>query len=44
MQYLTMQSMATMQYVPELDYKLIGYGVLWMLAIVTSVVGVIALV
>ena len=44
MQYLTTQGMATMQYVPELDYKLIGYGVLWMLAIVASVIGVIAFV
>lgn len=42
MQNLTIQSMMTMQYVPQLDRKMIRYGVSWLLAIATSVVGVAA--
>lgn len=42
MQYLSMQSMVTMQYVPRLDNKLIGYGALWIMVIATSVIGVLA--
>lgn len=42
MQYLSMQSMMTMHYVPQLDRKLIRYGVAWILAIATSVIGVAA--
>ena len=42
MQYMSMQSMVTMQYVPQLDNKLIGYGALWIVAIAASVVGVVA--
>jgi hypothetical protein len=41
MQYLSMQSMVTMQYVPELDSKLIGYGALWIVVVATSVIGVL---
>jgi hypothetical protein len=42
MQNLTMQSMMTMQYVPKLDRRSLGYGVTWILAIATSAVGVAA--
>ena len=42
MPYLTMQSMMTMHYVPELDRKLIRYGVSWIVAIATSMIGVVA--
>lgn len=40
MQHLSMHSMMTMHYVPQLDRKMIGYGVSWILAIATSMVGV----
>ncbi|MGB5624945.1 MAG: hypothetical protein WBM61_04370, partial [Woeseiaceae bacterium] len=42
MPYLTMQSMMTMQYVPQLDRKLIRYGVSGIAAIATSMIGVVA--
>ncbi|MGB5257036.1 MAG: hypothetical protein WBN44_07250 [Woeseiaceae bacterium] len=42
MQNLSMQSMITMHYVPQLDRKMIRYGVSWILAIATSVMGVAA--
>ena len=42
MPYLTMQSMMTMHYVPKLDRKLIRYGVSWIVAIATSMIGVVA--
>lgn len=42
MQNFTVQSMITMHYVPQLDRKMIRYGVSWLLAIATSVVGVAA--
>jgi len=42
MQYLSIQSMKTMHYVPQLDRKLIRYGVSWIVAIATSMIGVVA--
>lgn len=42
MYYLTQQSMMTMQHVPQLDRKLLRYGVSWIAAIVTSTIGVVA--
>ena len=39
MQNLSMQSMETMQYVPQLDRKTIGYGVTWILVMAAAVVG-----
>lgn len=42
MPYLTIQSMMTMQYVPQLDRKLVRYGVSWLVAIATSMIGVVA--
>jgi len=33
--------MMTMQYVPKLDRKLIRYGVSWIVAIATSMIGVV---
>ena len=42
MPYLTMQSMMTMHYVPQVDWKLVGYGASWIVAIATSMIGVVA--
>jgi len=42
MQYLTIQTMKTMHYVPQLDGKLLRYAVSWIVAIATSVIGVAA--
>ena len=42
MPYLTIQSMMTMHYVPQLDRKLVRYGVSWIVAIATSMIGVVA--
>lgn len=42
MPYMTMQSMMTMQYVPQLDWKIIGYGVSWVVTVATSMIGVVA--
>jgi len=42
MHYMSMQSMITMHYVPQLDKKLIRYGVSWLVAIATSMIGVAA--
>ncbi len=42
MQYLTMQSMQTMHYVPQLDRKSLRYGVSWIVAIAASMIGVAA--
>ena len=42
MQYLTTHSMVTMHYVPQLDRKLLRYGVSWIVAIAASMVGVAA--
>ena len=43
MPYLTMHSMMTMHCVPQLDSKLLRYGVSWIVGIATSVIGVVAL-
>ena len=42
MQDLTIQSMKTMHYVPRIDRKMLRYGVSWILAITTSMIGVVA--
>lgn len=42
MPYMTVQSMMTMHYVPQLDRKLVRYGVSWIVAIATSMIGVVA--
>ncbi|MDH3351642.1 MAG: hypothetical protein OEM51_08845 [Gammaproteobacteria bacterium] len=42
MPYMPIQSMKTMHHVLQLDGKLIRYGVSWMLAIATSMIGVVA--
>lgn len=42
MQILTIQSMSTMQYLPQFDRKIVRYGVSSIVAIVTSVIGVAA--
>lgn len=42
MTYMSIQSMKTMYYLPEIDRKLIGYAVSWIVAIVSSTVGVVA--
>jgi len=42
MQHLTIQAMMTMHYIPQLDRKLIRYGVSWIVAIATSMIGVVA--
>jgi hypothetical protein len=34
--------MMTMHYVPQLDTKLVGYAVSWIVAIVMSTIGVVA--
>jgi len=41
MPYLSIQSMKTMHYVPQLDRKQIRYGVSWIVAIATSMIGVV---
>ena len=42
MPYMSIQSMKTMHYVPQLDRKLIRYAVSWIAAIATSMIGVVA--
>ena len=42
MQYLSMQSMKTMHDVPQLDRKLLRYGVSWIAAIAVSLTCVAA--
>jgi hypothetical protein len=42
MQYMSINSMQTMHYVPEIDVKLVGYAVSWILAIAMSTFGVVA--
>ena len=39
---MTIHSMMTMQYVPQIDWKLIRYGVSWIAAIAASMIGVVA--
>jgi len=42
MQHLTIQSMMTMHYVPQLNRKFLRYAVSWIVAIATSMIGVAA--
>jgi len=42
MPHLTIQSMKTMQYAPQLDGKLIRYALSWAAAIATSTAAVVA--
>jgi len=42
MPYMTMHSMQTMHYVPQLDQRILRYGVSWIVAIATSMIGVVA--
>lgn len=42
MQFLTMNYLVTMQQLPQLDRKIVGYGVLWTLAIAAAVTWIIA--
>lgn len=42
MEYMSIQSMKTMRYLPELDRKLVGYAVSWIVAIAMSAFGVVA--
>ena len=42
MQDLTIQSMKTMQYLPQIDRKMLRHVASWMLAIATSMIGVVA--
>ena len=42
MPFMTIQSMMTMHYVPQLDRKLFRYGVSWIVAIAASMIGVVA--
>lgn len=42
MYYLTIHSMKSMHHVPKLDRKMLGYGVSWIVAITTSMIGVAA--
>ena len=41
MQYMSIQSMKTMHYVPKLDRKLLRYGASWMVAIAAAMIGVV---
>jgi hypothetical protein len=42
MPYMSIQSMKTMHHVPQLDRKLVRYGVSLIVAIATSTIGVVA--
>ena len=42
MEYMSIQSMKTMHYLPELDRKLVGYALSWFVAIAMSTFGVVA--
>ena len=41
MEYLSIQSMKTMRYMPELDWKQVGYAVSWIVAIAASTLSVV---
>ena len=43
MQIFTMNYLMTMQHLPQLDRKIVGYGVLWTLAIAAAVTGIIGM-
>lgn len=42
MNYMSTHSMMTMHYLPEIDRKLLAYGVGWLLAIATATIGLVA--
>ena len=42
MPYMTIHSMVTMHYLPQLDRKLVRYCASWIVAIATSMIGVVA--
>ena len=42
MPYMSLHSMMTMHYLPQLDRKQIRYGVSWIAAIAASMIGVVA--
>jgi len=42
MQFFTINYLMTMQHSPQIDRKVIGYGVLWTLAIAAGVTWIIA--
>ena len=42
MQIFTMNYLMTMHHVPQLDRKIVGYGVVWTLAIAAAVTWLIA--
>jgi len=42
MQFFTMDYLMTMRDLPQLDRKIVGYGVLWTLAIAAGVTWIIA--
>jgi len=42
MEHLSIQSMKTMQYLPQLDRKVIRRSVAWIVAIATSTIAVVA--
>jgi hypothetical protein len=41
MQLMTLESMKSMHYIPELDKKIVGYAVSWVVAIAMSTFGVV---
>ena len=42
MQFFTIQHLSTVQHLPELDRKIVGYGILWTLAIGAAVTWLVA--
>lgn len=40
MEYLSIQSMQTMQYLPQINRKFLRYGVSWIIAIASSTIAV----
>jgi hypothetical protein len=42
MEFMTIQHMQTMQYLPQIDKKLLRRGVSWIVAIATSTLAVVA--
>lgn len=42
MEFMTIHSMQTMQYLPQIDRKLLRRGVSWLVAIATSTIAVVA--
>ena len=42
MQFFTIQHLSTVQHLPKLDSRIVGYGVLWTLAIGAGVTWLVA--